>query len=266
MSTLISVITSLLGAYPLAVAGAHPWYADHPTDSDPFFGPSGFFDGGDLPFGLVYEVHDIPATLGHDWTQTLVYDVPLVHISNNAQLHSGIGSAIPVEEFFLNHTRGLIRFHEPSTSSIDIETQFGCTVKLWGLYIDIPAVTPTQMTWNATTNTPTPNPPSVDGASFTGLTGHGSIAVTADIAGARVEITSTLDGKGEEDGEPVEVFDLGWVNWGDAAGSRSRERITSTAWETWLAPGDQASVLRYSLSQGTEATITLSSRTTGVFI
>lgn len=266
MSTAVTTIESLIGSYPIGLMTAHAWYADHPTDSDPFFGPAGFFSGGDLPFGLAFELHDIPATLGHDWTESIIFPTPLVHIVNNAALAGGIGSTLPVEEFFLARPRGLVTFHEPSTQSIVLETVQGVTVKLWGLYIDIPLVTPSQMTWTPTSPAPTPNVATIDSTAYAGLTGQGSIAVDASIVAVRVDVTATLPGKGEDAGDPVTTYDLGWVNWGDATGFRSRDAIRSLSWESWANPPGGVSVLGYSLSLGTVATITLLELAKGAYI
>lgn len=266
MSVSISTIESLIGQYPLGAMTAHQWFADHPTDTDPFFGPAGSFAGGDLPFGLVFELHDLPVSLGHDWTESIVFPIPLVHVVNNAALAGGFGSTLPAEEFFLNRPRGLVLFHEPSTQSVVFETKLGVTAKLWGLYIDIPLVTATQMAWTPTSPSPTPNAVTVDGVAYPSLTGQGSIAVSPTTVAVRVEVTATLPGKGELAGDPVTTWDLGWVNWGDGTGFRSRELIRSISWESWASPPAGVHILAYSLSPGTEATITELSLALGDFI
>lgn len=266
MSVAITTIQNVIGLFPYKLMTAHQWFSDHPTDSNPFFGPAGSFAGGDLPYGMVYELHDIPATLGHDWTESIIFPIPLGHLVNNVALLSGFGSSLPFDDFFLDRPRGILNFHDNVMESISFETQLGVTAKLWGLYVDIPFITPTQMTFTPTSPAPTPNAATVDGTAITGLTGQGSIALDPDTVAVRVDITAALPGKTEEAGDPVTTFDLGWVNWGDGTGFRTRDIIRGTSWQSWANPQDGVHVLGFSLSLGTEATITQLALARGAFI
>jgi len=266
MSTAVSTIQSLVGTFPLGLMTAHQWWADHPTDSDPFFGPSGDFTGGDLPFGIIYELHDIPAYFGHDWTQSILFRDPLGKLTNNAQLLGGFGSSLPVEEFFLARPRGLLTFHEPSTTSLDLELRLGVTAKIWGLYIDIPLITPTQMTWTPSSPSPTTNPAVRDGTASSGLTGNGTLTLGPGTIGVRVDVTTIPTDRSQADGATITYWDLGWINWSDGDGFRHREFITGAVWESFPTQPDAARVLAYSLTDGVVATITQLLATSGDYI
>lgn len=266
MSIAVSTIQSLVGQFPLGLMTAHHWYSDYPTNTDFVFGPAGYFSGGDLPFGMIYELHDIPAAAGHDWTESIVYPQPLGKLVNNAAIAGGYSSAMPVEEFLLDRPRGLLQFHEPSTTSIVLELLSGTTTQIWGLYIDIPLITPTQMTWNPTTPAPTDAPSTYDGTVFSGLTGAGTLSLGPGTVGVRVDVTVIPPSRGVQIGEVYSYYDLGWVNWSDGDGYRSREWITGAVWESRPVQEDAARVLAYTLTDGVEATFTQLLRTSGAYI
>jgi|KBSSwiStaDraftv2_1062776.scaffolds.fasta_scaffold79705_4 hypothetical protein len=265
MSIAVSTIESLISQYPLGFMDLHQWYADHPTDTDPFFG-IGSFAGGDLPFGIAYELHDIPSTEGHDWTESIVYPNPLGKLVNNVSLHVGMGSALPIEEFFLNRPRGLLTFHEPSTTSIVLELRDGVTAKIWGLYLPIPFVTPTQMTWTPVTPAPTLAPSTYDGFAWGTVTGDGALSLGPGTVGVRVDITALPPSRGREAGTPITYWDLGWINWSDGDGFRSREFIEGASWESRPVQPQSARVLAYSLTAGVEATFTQLLQTDGHYL
>lgn len=256
MGIAVSTIQSLIGQYPLGLMDAQVWYSDYPTSSDTFFGPAGYFSGGDLPFGIVYELHNIPADEGHNWTESIVYPRALGKIVNNAALHVGIGTALPVEEFLLDRPRGLLMFHEPATTSIVMEFRAGVTAKIWGVYLPIPFVTPTQMTWNPTTPAPTVNPATIDGTVFSGLTDTGAITLGRGTVGVRVDVTAVPPQVGVEAGAINHFWNVGWINWGDGSAYRAREWITGDVWESMPVQPGTARVLAYTLTPGVTATFT----------
>jgi len=266
MNVAVSTIQSLIGQYPLSLFSAHPWYVDYPTNLNPLFDGAGRFASGDLPFGLAYEVHNLPATTAHDWTQSLVFERPLGHLVTNAALLTGIGSDLPVEEFFFNRPRGLHLFREPSTTSLIFEMYGGPQVKLWGLYIDIPLITPAQMTFTPASPLPTIAPPTYDGTVFAGLNGIGTLSIARGVIGARVDVTTLPSELGLTAGDPDYNFDVGWVNWSDGTSFRQRERITNTAFATFPTSPAGVNQLNYTLAPGVVVTVTELWPTLGDFI
>jgi len=69
----------------------------------------------------------------------------------------------------------------------------------------------------------------VTGTCHAGLTGAGELSVS-DILGLSVSFSGGDSTIGEEAGHPTTLFQVGWINVGDAAGWRSGERIHSNPW------------------------------------
>jgi hypothetical protein len=255
MSIAISTIQNLVGQYPLGLMTAHKWYVDAPTNTNPIFQGNGYFAGGDLPFGVLYELHSLPADTPFKWHDSIVFPELWGHIVNLAPI-SGYDSAVVVEEFFVNRPRGLFRFNEPKTSDIVVETIGGVFLQLWGLYIDIPLITPTQPTWHQTGSTPYAPDNYAPATVYTGLSGAGTVVMGQGSIGAQINVTTIPGATGEEAGEPIERFNLGWINWGDGFSFRSREWITSDAFQTFPTVPAFAPALGYSLSPGVIISVT----------
>ncbi len=255
MSIPITTVQNLIGDHPLGLFTAHHWYSDYPANTT-FFFDSGYLSGGDLPFGIIYEIYNTPADFSYDWPNSLRFRQPLARLVNNAAIAGGYGSTLPVEEFFLDRPRGLLRFNEPSTTSIDIDCVFGATLQLWGLYIDIPLITPTQMSFTSATSSVGPFPPTFDGTAVSALTGQGGIVLDQLAKGVRVDCTTIPPQLGSELGEPTFYFGLGWVAFGDAHGFQPPQRITSASCNLFPKTDTRIDRIGYTLSFGVEATIT----------
>lgn len=256
MSVSVSTIESLLSSYPLGLMTAHQWYSDFPTNSNATFQGTGYFSGGDLPFGMIVELHDAPAGAAFVWRDSIEFLKPYGHIVNNAKILGGYSSTLPVEEFLVTRPAQLFMFHEPSTTSIIVETLGPAFFEIWGLYIDIPFVTPTQMTWNQTGTGETFFAPTIDGTVTAGLTDMGSLALDEGTVGVRVDIESSPDFLGSVEGDPVYVYDLGWINFGDSSAFETRQRVTGLHWEYLRSGQPPALVVSYSFSPMVVATIT----------
>jgi hypothetical protein len=256
MGIAVNAIQTLIGSYPTGLFTAHHWFNDSPADTDPTFAGAGFFIGGDLPFGVIYELHDAPAGKRFKWVESIQYVTPLGHIVNNAKILAGFGSSVPVEEFFFDRPRGMLLFHEPSTTSIIVEMLQGAFVELWGLYIDIPLIGITQPTWTPTPDVPAIFPTTFDGTVFAGLTDSGTLAIDPGAVGVRIDATTVPTALGSEAGDPVRIFDLGWINWADINGFRTRERVTSAHWESFPRKATLSDVLGFTFHPGVVATVT----------
>lgn len=256
MAVSISTIASLVASAPLGLLTAHQWYSDFPTNSDATFAGTGYFSGGDLPFGLIYEVHSLPAATPFRWNESIVFSQAWAHVVNNATILSGYSSSLPAEEFFLNRPRGLLRFSEPTTTSIAVETVDASFLELWGLYIDVPLRDPVQPSWTATSTTPNLLDPYAQGASYTGLVDTGAITLSPAAVGAQIDVAVLPDYAGQIAGTPVSVFDVGWIAWGDGFGYREREFIASQAFQTFPRRPAWAPVIAYTLNPGVVIAIT----------
>ena len=255
MSIAVSTIQSLIGQYPLSLFTAHAWYSDYPTNTDLTF-TAGSFAGGDLPFGLIYEIHDSPTGIRQIGLQSTRFPYPLAEITNNAKILAGYSSTVPVEEFRLDRPRGVLLFHEPSTTSIAVDVYPSVFLELWGLYIDIPLITPTQPTWTPSGAVAAAYTGSLDGTAFTGLTGDGAVNMDSNAYGVRVDLTTLPASYGREIGYTDKLFGVGWVNFINGAGFISPQRIWSQA-QVIIAPlGAPTDSIGYSLADGVEATIT----------
>lgn len=252
----ISSIETLISQYPLGILTAHQWYSDFPTDADATFSGTGLFSGGDLPFGLVVELHDVPAGAAFNWRDSIQYRQSWGHIVNNAAIAGGYGSTLPVEEFLLTRPRELFRFHEPTTSSIVLEMLGGSFAEIWGLYIDIPLITPTQMSWSSSGTASTSFEPTFDGTAYPGLTDTGVLPLDDYVVGVRVEVTTLPPALGTEFGTPDYIWELGWINWGSPHGFNTREFVTNTTFESMRPSTAARDLLGYSLHAGVVATIT----------
>lgn len=251
----VSTIESLISQYPISLMTAHQFYSDYPTNSDTAF-TTGYLSGGDLPFGFVYELHNVPNGSAWNWRESIRYARPWGHIVNNAALHGGYSSTIPVEEFLLDLPRGLAILHEPSTTSIYVECIGSTFLELWGLYIDIPLITPTQPSWTPLSTTPPAFAPTVDGTPTVGLSGTGSLSLDTDVVGVRVDLTTIPSYVGSQSGTPLTYYEIGWIAFGDSDGYQSRQWITGEHWSVFPNPSGTISTVGYSLNPGVVATIT----------
>jgi len=256
MSIAVSTIQSLIGQYPLGTFSAHTWYSDHPTDSDLSFSGKGHFSGGDLPFGLIFEVHNTPSGTPTVWQQSVRFATPMAHLVNNAAIGGGFGSSLPVEEFILDRPRGIITFAQPTTTSIDLEMVGDVFLELWGLYIDIPLITPDQMTWHQDDASGVVLDPYTAGAVHTALTDQGTLALGPHCIGVQINVSSLPSFIGSEFGSPNNLWNVGWVNWGDGFGFREREFITAQTFQTFPRRPSYAPALGYSLSPGVSIDVT----------
>lgn len=256
MASNITTILSLANNIPLDFLTAYQWYSDYPTDSDATFSGCGFFSGGDLPFGLVIELHDVPSgtpSLGHE---IATYAHAYAHIANNARLAGGYSSTLPVEEFYIARPRQLIRFFEPSTTSISVDMVSGVFLEIWALYLQIPLVTPTQMAWTSTLPGGIDLDVYVTGATHTGLTADGTLALSPTTIGVQINVTVMPSNVGSEAGNPIQHFGLGWINWSDGFSFRDREFITSEAFQSFPRRPQFAPAIGYSLAPGVEVAVT----------
>lgn len=242
---------------------AWAWYSDYPTNTSLEFAGTGSFHGGDffdstgeMPLGLIYEVHDAPAGLRTVGLQPPKYSQPVARITNNAFVLDGYSSSLPVEDFEIVRSRGVIRITEPTTTSIDVEVFFGAFLELWGLYYDVPLLTPTQPGWTASSPTAPTFAATIDGTAFPGITGQGAVAMDATAIGARVDITTLPGRAGEEDGFPPRRWGLGWCNWIVGIGYDQPMWLSSTGSVFPTPLGRVADGLAYSIPLDVVVTIT----------
>jgi hypothetical protein len=95
----------------------------------------------------------------------------------------------------------------------------------------------------------------VPGTAHAALTGAGQFAVQGDI-GISVDVTTVPGRAGSEYGNPLNLFDLGWLNVGTADGWVHRELITANPF-LYLPPDmGVMTLVGYSLSPDVVATIT----------
>ena len=92
------------------------------------------------------------------------------------------------------------------------------------------------------------------GESDAGLSGNGSIGVSA-ILGVKVDVTTAPSRLGQEDGEPVSIWDAGWINIGTPDGFGPRHFITSDPFVLMPVSG-AATVIGYSIPDDVTVTIT----------
>lgn len=235
---------------------AYKWYSDYPTNLNATFSGTGFFNGGDLPYGLVVELHSPPSGAAFNWRDSIEYRQPWGHIVNNAFLEGGYGSTLPVEEFLITRPREAFRFHEPTTDSIILEMLAGSFAEIWGLYLPIPFLTVTQMGWHTTGTASTSFEPTFDGTSYAGLTDTGVIPLDDDLVGVRVDVTTLPAELSVQAGTPDHVWDIGWLNWGSPHGFGDREWITGSTYESLRPAVARRDLLGYTLHPGVVATIT----------
>jgi hypothetical protein len=257
MGIAVSAIQSLIGTYPTGLFTAHQWYSDYPTDSDATFFGTGYFSSGDLPFGVIYEVHNTPTDLPLLFLESPKFARVMGHVVNNAKILGGYSSAVPVEEFIMDRPRGMLLFHEPSTTSIVVEMLEGSYCELWGLYLDIPLIGITQPTWNATSPGVTAYPPTVDGSVYTGLTDIGSFALDIGTIGVRWDLTIVPDRLGVVEGDPASLWDVGWMRWADDNAASDRIFLTAEHWENFDGAAARSTAVHYTLLPGVEATATV---------
>jgi hypothetical protein len=95
----------------------------------------------------------------------------------------------------------------------------------------------------------------VPGATHAGLTGSGELTV-ADLIGLELTITGSTPGViGTVAGDPLTLFEAGWINWGSAAGFQLREFISSSPFLSFPAGAGAMTKIGYSLNAGVTATI-----------
>lgn len=95
----------------------------------------------------------------------------------------------------------------------------------------------------------------VTSTTHTGLTGSGSITVQG-LLGAKVEVTNHGFNTGVQLGDPDELWDAGWVNWGNADGVSPRQFITNDVTLSLPALAGQYTEIHYSLEPGVQVDIT----------
>jgi len=256
LSISVSTIQSLIGQFPFGLYTAHHWFSDHPADTSFVFSADGTFAGGDLPFGLVYELHNVPGTRPIVGRLSDRYSSPLASITNYGKLAGGYASTIAVEQFFFDRPRGAVLFREPTSNRLDLEVDSPATVQLWGLYVDIPLITPTQMTFTANTTSFGPFPTTLGGTAFAGLTDTGSIALDPGTVGVRVDVTTLPPQLGVEFGSPDVVFDVGWLNWARADGVIHREWVQAASTLSFPTAAALCDTVHFSLHPGVIATLT----------
>lgn len=88
-----------------------------------------------------------------------------------------------------------------------------------------------------------------------GLSGSGHIAVQG-LIGARVLVTEAAYGAGGESGDPSELDDFGWINWGNADGSSSRLWISNSPFVSLPSSAGQYTRIGYSIRAGGQISIT----------
>lgn len=87
------------------------------------------------------------------------------------------------------------------------------------------------------------------------VSGNGTISVQG-LIGAKVLLTATPSFVGFEDGDPLTVFEAGWINWGNADGFSERLFISASPMVSLPAAAGQYTRIGYSLSPGVTADIT----------
>lgn len=93
------------------------------------------------------------------------------------------------------------------------------------------------------------------GATHAGLTGSGHLTV-ADLLGCKLTITTFPPGViGTVAGDPLTLFEAGWINWGSADGFRAREFIGASPLLSFPADAGAMTKIGYSLNAGVVATI-----------
>lgn len=258
MSSALTAIESVLNNPPFSLLTAYQWYSDYPTNSDATFSGTGYFQvhsGVDptfsRPWGFVYELHNVPTGSAYFWRDAIVYRQNFGHIVNLGKLAGGYGSTIPVEDIPFDRPRGAFKFQVTSTDEFTMEITNGAFVELWGLYIAVPLITPTQMDWHSTGTGAPSFTPTLDGTTFTGLSGHGSFALDSGSVGVRIAITTLPYTYGETLADPEFYEGIGWINFGDAAGFQKRQYINHNGQELFSAGYPSPSVVGYSFEQNT---------------
>lgn len=95
----------------------------------------------------------------------------------------------------------------------------------------------------------------ISGASHTGLTGNGQLAVQG-LIGAKVTITANAPGTiGVQAGDPEYLWDAGWINWGSADGFSPRQVLSATTTLSLPPNAGAYTLLGYSLAPGVVVTI-----------
>jgi hypothetical protein len=95
----------------------------------------------------------------------------------------------------------------------------------------------------------------VTGTVHSGLTGAGHVTVQG-LIGCKITITDAGTNVGMEAGDPLAVFNAGWINWGGVDGSSRREFINASPQVSFPAAAGQYTRIGYSLPPGVEVSIT----------
>lgn len=95
----------------------------------------------------------------------------------------------------------------------------------------------------------------VDGTAHSGLTGNGEITFSGAL-GVRLHLTTYPARVGQLLGDPITLFDVGWIAWGNADGFGATERIRREFQLSFPAAAGAYTKLGYSLTPGVVATIT----------
>jgi hypothetical protein len=95
----------------------------------------------------------------------------------------------------------------------------------------------------------------IQSTAHSGLSGVGHLDVNG-LLGVKVQLDSVGTSIGLELGDPNEMYDAGWITWGNADGSTKREWITHSPFVSLPAEAGQFTRLGYTLGDGVTATIT----------
>lgn len=95
----------------------------------------------------------------------------------------------------------------------------------------------------------------IDGSVHSGLSGNGEFAVQG-LIGCRVTLTTLPSSVGLESGDPLVVWDAGWISFGDAGGFAPRQFVSASPIEIFPRAAGTYTRIGYSLATGVVATIT----------
>lgn len=95
----------------------------------------------------------------------------------------------------------------------------------------------------------------IAGTTHSGLSGDGSLSVQG-LLGAKVSVVDGGYEQGVESGDPDAIWNVGWVNWGNADGYSERQWIGTSEFLTLPALAGQYTHLNYSLKPGVQVDIT----------
>lgn len=93
------------------------------------------------------------------------------------------------------------------------------------------------------------------GTTHPGISGNGVLAVSG-ILGVLVSVTIEPDRTGVTQGTPQTLWDLGWINVGDANGFQARQFISTASWLYFPPSSSNVSQIGYSIPDDVEVAIT----------